>query len=192
MTKFVKETRHWLYGFIKKKKKPTTVNSAKCKTTVRACDAFCPLTQIWRVNCPSYVLLHFPIRSMTRTLFYWCLNRAVITNYVREFCCSLIVSIWFLFAWLLIAEIYTVSEASLSFIKKKKQLTLASVWFCSGLYTRYIQRVPVFNLLFMTLQQSTMKINSTSMWERNIPLREDHAQMARGTLLSAASCPNKE
>ena len=133
MTKFVKETRHWLYCFIKKTTTTTKVNSAKCKTTARACDAFCPLTQIWRVNCPSYVLLHFPIRSMTRTLFYWCLNRAVITNYVREFCCSLIVSIWFLFAWLLIAEIYTVSEASLSFIKKKKNL----LWRLSGFVQDY-------------------------------------------------------
>ena len=117
MTKFSKETRHLLHGFIKKK--PTTVNSAKCETTARSHDAFCPLTETWRANCPLYALLHFPIRSMTCTLFYWCLNRAVITNYVREFCCSLIINILFLFAWLLIAKIYTVSEASFSLILKK-------------------------------------------------------------------------
>ena len=41
MTKFEKETRHWLYIFIK----ISTFNSVKCKTTAHACDAFCPLTQ---------------------------------------------------------------------------------------------------------------------------------------------------
>ena len=50
MTKFKKETRPRLYVFIKKKTR--TFNSAKCETTVRTHDAFCPLTQAWRVNCP--------------------------------------------------------------------------------------------------------------------------------------------
>ena len=31
---------------LKKTTTTTKVNSAKCKTTARACDAFCPLTQI--------------------------------------------------------------------------------------------------------------------------------------------------
>ena len=35
-------TRHLLYVFMKKK--TTSVTSAKCKTTARAHDAFCPLT----------------------------------------------------------------------------------------------------------------------------------------------------
>ena len=48
MTQFEKEIRHLLYVFLKK----TTVNSAKCETTARAHDAFCPLTQAWRINCP--------------------------------------------------------------------------------------------------------------------------------------------
>ena len=48
MTQFEKEIRHRLYVFLKK----TTVNSAKCETTARAHDAFCPLTQAWRINCP--------------------------------------------------------------------------------------------------------------------------------------------
>ena len=48
MEKFEKETRHWLNVFIRKK---TTVNSAKCETTERVHEAFCPLTQAWRVNC---------------------------------------------------------------------------------------------------------------------------------------------
>ena len=30
----------------------TTVNSAKCTTPARAHDAFCPLTQAWRIKCP--------------------------------------------------------------------------------------------------------------------------------------------
>ena len=46
MTKFEKETRHWLiYVFIKK----PTVNLAKCKTTASAHDAFCPLIQTWQL-----------------------------------------------------------------------------------------------------------------------------------------------
>ena len=36
-------TRHLLYVFMKKKT-TTSVTSAKCKTTARAHDAFCPLT----------------------------------------------------------------------------------------------------------------------------------------------------
>ena len=40
MTKFEKEIRHRLFVFIKKK---TTINSAKCETTARVRDAFCPL-----------------------------------------------------------------------------------------------------------------------------------------------------
>ena len=38
MTKFEKETRHWFYTFSFK------INTAKCETTARAHDAFCPLT----------------------------------------------------------------------------------------------------------------------------------------------------
>ena len=38
MTEFEKETRHWFYTFSFK------INSAKCETTARAHDAFCPLT----------------------------------------------------------------------------------------------------------------------------------------------------
>ena len=38
--KFEKETRHRVYVFIK----ISTFNSAKCETTARAHDAFCPLT----------------------------------------------------------------------------------------------------------------------------------------------------
>ena len=38
--KIEKETRNRLYVFIKK----STVNSAKCETTARAYEAFCPLT----------------------------------------------------------------------------------------------------------------------------------------------------
>ena len=34
------------------KKKPQTVNSAKCKTTACAHDTLCPLTQARGVNCP--------------------------------------------------------------------------------------------------------------------------------------------
>ena len=40
MKKYEKEIRHRLYVFIKM----STVNSAKCDTTARAHDAFCPLT----------------------------------------------------------------------------------------------------------------------------------------------------
>ena len=43
---------HWLYVFLKKTNKKPAVNSAKCETTARAHDAFCPLTQAWPVNCP--------------------------------------------------------------------------------------------------------------------------------------------
>ena len=42
MTKFEKETRHWLYVFIKKR---TIGNLAKYKTTAGTHDRFCPLTQ---------------------------------------------------------------------------------------------------------------------------------------------------
>ena len=74
MTKFEKETRHWLiYVFIKK----PTVNSAKCKTTASAHDAFCPLIQTWQL------------------LQAWCVHCLitvqivlVITNLVQEFCCN--------------------------------------------------------------------------------------------------------
>ena len=41
MTKFEKETRHWLYVFIKK----TIGNMAKSKKTAGTHDRFCPLTQ---------------------------------------------------------------------------------------------------------------------------------------------------
>ena len=34
------------------KTKTKTVNSAKWGATTRAHDAFCPLTQAWRINCP--------------------------------------------------------------------------------------------------------------------------------------------
>ena len=34
-----------------------TVNSAKCETTARAHDAFCLLTQVWRVNFPFNCLV---------------------------------------------------------------------------------------------------------------------------------------
>ena len=44
MTKFEKEIRHWLYVFMKKKKKKK-VFSAKCTTTVQAYDTYCTLTQ---------------------------------------------------------------------------------------------------------------------------------------------------
>ena len=40
MTKFEKETRNQLYIFLKK----STVNLAKCETTARTHDMFCPLT----------------------------------------------------------------------------------------------------------------------------------------------------
>ena len=40
MKKFEKETRHWLYVFIK----ISTVNSAKCETAAHTHDTFCPLT----------------------------------------------------------------------------------------------------------------------------------------------------
>ena len=49
LIKFEKETRHRLHVLIKNK---ITVSSAKCETTSRARDAFCPLTQARRVNCP--------------------------------------------------------------------------------------------------------------------------------------------
>ena len=71
ITEFGKETRHRIYFFYKKRKKPS-VYSAKCETITRAHDAICPLTQAWRVT----VLLHCPITSMTRRLSYWCSNRA--------------------------------------------------------------------------------------------------------------------
>ena len=57
MTTFEKETRHWLHVFIKKR----TVDMVKCKTTVHACDAFCPLPHAWHVNCPLNVLLYTPM-----------------------------------------------------------------------------------------------------------------------------------
>ena len=49
LIKFEKEIRHRLHVLIKNK---ITVSSAKCETTSRARDAFCPLTQARRVNCP--------------------------------------------------------------------------------------------------------------------------------------------
>ena len=54
--KFVKETRHWFYIFIKKKQRKETINLAKCNTTTHADDVFCPLTLAWCINflfnCP--------------------------------------------------------------------------------------------------------------------------------------------
>ena len=35
-----------------KKKTTTTLNLAKCETTVHTHDVFCPLIQAWHVNCP--------------------------------------------------------------------------------------------------------------------------------------------
>ena len=65
MTKLEKENRHQLYVFIKK----TTINSAKCATT--------SLTVYLHKYNVSTVLLHCPITGMTRTLSYYCSNRAV-------------------------------------------------------------------------------------------------------------------
>ena len=54
--KFVKETRHRFYIFIKKKKRKETINLVKCNTTTHADDVFCPLTLAWCINflfnCP--------------------------------------------------------------------------------------------------------------------------------------------
>ena len=81
MTKFEKETRHRLYVFIKKK----TVDSAKCGTTARAHDAFCPPTHAWRVNCPFNCPIHSPSTSMTHHCPISAQIGLVITNHVREF-----------------------------------------------------------------------------------------------------------
>ena len=69
MTKFEKETRHQFYIFIKE---GTTAKLAKCKTTAHALDAFCPLIQAWRVDCP----FSCPITSMMLTLSNYCTNQA--------------------------------------------------------------------------------------------------------------------
>ena len=81
MAKFEKETRHRLYVFIKKK----TVDSAKCGTTARAHDAFCPPTHAWRVNCPFNCPIHSPSTSMTHHCPISAQIGLVITNHVREF-----------------------------------------------------------------------------------------------------------
>ena len=64
LTKFEEETRHWLHIFIKKK--PTTVNLAKCLTAECTHDMYCPLTKAWHVFCPITLYLqawciHCPI-----------------------------------------------------------------------------------------------------------------------------------
>ena len=81
MAKFEKETRHRLYVFIKKK----TVDSAKCGTTARTHDAFCPPTHAWRVNCPFNCPIHSPSTSMTHHCPISAQIGLVITNHVREF-----------------------------------------------------------------------------------------------------------
>ena len=91
MAKFEKETRHRLYVFIKKK----TVDSAKCGTTARAHDAFCPPTHAWRVNCPFNCPIHSPSTSMTHHCPISAQIGLVITNHVREFSYS--------FDWYIIA-----------------------------------------------------------------------------------------
>ena len=49
MTIFEKETKHQLYMSVFRKKKKTTVNSVKCKTTVCTHDTFCPLElNLWQ------------------------------------------------------------------------------------------------------------------------------------------------
>ena len=63
MKKFRKQTTYDFYVFIKK------LNSAKCVTKERSYEAYCPITQAWRVQCPNSFK-----------------NSLVITNHVREFC----------------------------------------------------------------------------------------------------------
>ena len=65
----------------------TSINSAKCETTARAHDAFCPLTQAWRVNCPFplTVLLHCQLQAWRLHCTIRAQTGLVITNRVRGF-----------------------------------------------------------------------------------------------------------
>ena len=65
----------------------TSINSAKCETTARAHDAFCPLTQAWRVNCPVplTVLLHCQLQAWRLHCTIRAQTGLVITNRVRGF-----------------------------------------------------------------------------------------------------------
>ena len=69
MTKFEKETVHRLYVFPKKKQ--LTLQN---ETTAHVHDAFCPLTQAWRVNCPFNCPI--TLSSYKRTLAHYSSNRA--------------------------------------------------------------------------------------------------------------------
>ena len=83
MTKFEKEIRHWLYIFMKKKKKKF---STKCTTTVQAYDTYCPLTQAWHVNSPV-TFSNYKHNKYTVPLVLKIIG-LVITNQVWEFCFS--------------------------------------------------------------------------------------------------------